>query len=144
MQHNRIKNPNWQEATSWLFTSVAEDLNSGRPSTNPASGQGPVSRKSRYLYGPEIKCSNRNIKNKSAGPGQQTTQFCFINWQFYHVRCKTIETSIFSVNGGSLPGPLIIGTFEKRAPEWDSNPGPPDCEADALTTRPAASLRRKG
>ena len=29
----------------------------------------------------------------------------------------TIETSIFNVNGDSLPGPLIIGTFEKRAPE---------------------------
>ena len=29
-----IKNPNWQEATSWIFTSVAEDLNSGRPRTN--------------------------------------------------------------------------------------------------------------
>ena len=37
--HNRIKNPNWQEATSWLFTSVTEDFNSGRPRTNPASGQ---------------------------------------------------------------------------------------------------------
>ena len=33
------------------------------------SDLGPVSRKSRYLYGPEIKYSNRNIKNKSAGPG---------------------------------------------------------------------------
>ena len=39
IEHNRIKNPNWQEATSWLFTSVAEDLNSGRPRTNPANGQ---------------------------------------------------------------------------------------------------------
>ena len=29
---------------------------------------------------------------------------------------QTIETSIFNVNGDSLPGPLIIGTFEKRAP----------------------------
>ena len=29
---------------------------------------------------------------------------------------QTIETSILKVNGGSLPGPLIIGTFEKRAP----------------------------
>ena len=27
-----------------------------------------------------------------------------------------IETSIFNINGDSLPGPLIIGTFEKRAP----------------------------
>ena len=25
IQHNRIKNLNWQEATIWLFTNVAED-----------------------------------------------------------------------------------------------------------------------
>ena len=97
--------------------------------------QGPVSRKSRYLYGPEIKYSNRKIKNKSAGPGLQTTPFCFINWQFYHVRCKTIETSIFSVNGDSLPGPLIIGTFEKRAPgpkkvvRWNERVRTKPCDA---------------
>ena len=24
----RVKNPNWPEAPSWLFTSMAEDLNS--------------------------------------------------------------------------------------------------------------------
>ena len=30
----RIENPNWQEVTSWLFTSVAEDLNSRPPTTN--------------------------------------------------------------------------------------------------------------
>ena len=28
--------------------------------------------------------------------------------------------SIFNVNGKSLPGPLIIGTFEKRAPDFVS------------------------
>ena len=28
IEHNRIKNPNWQEVTSWLFTSVAKDFNS--------------------------------------------------------------------------------------------------------------------
>ena len=39
IKHNRIKNPNWREAISWLFTSVAEDLNLGRQRTNPASGQ---------------------------------------------------------------------------------------------------------
>ena len=33
------KNPNWQEGTFWLFTSVAEDLNSGQPWANPASYQ---------------------------------------------------------------------------------------------------------
>ena len=27
--HNSIKIANWQETTSWLFKSVAEDLNSG-------------------------------------------------------------------------------------------------------------------
>ena len=39
MQHNRIKNPNWQVATSWLFTRVAKDLNLGQPRTNSASGR---------------------------------------------------------------------------------------------------------
>ena len=39
MEHNRIKNPNWQEAASCLFTSVEEDLNLEGPRTNPASGQ---------------------------------------------------------------------------------------------------------
>ena len=44
IEHNRIKNPNWQEATSCLFTSVAEDLNSALPRNvllprkKPASG----------------------------------------------------------------------------------------------------------
>ena len=33
----------------------------------------------------------------------------------------SIETSIFNGNRDSLTGPLIIGTFEKRAP------GPLDC-----------------
>ena len=31
--------------------------------------QGPVSRKSRKLFGPENKYLNRNIKNESASPG---------------------------------------------------------------------------
>ena len=39
IQGNRIKNPNWLEATSWQFTSMAEDLILGQPRTNPASGQ---------------------------------------------------------------------------------------------------------
>ena len=32
------------------------------------------------------------------------------------MRCKTIETSIFHVNNNNFTDPLIIGTFEKRAP----------------------------
>ena len=38
-KHNRIKNPNWQEAASWLFTSAAKDFNSGQPRTNPVSAR---------------------------------------------------------------------------------------------------------
>ena len=34
-----IPNSKWQEATSWLFTSVSEDLNLVPPRTNPASVQ---------------------------------------------------------------------------------------------------------
>ena len=40
-----IKNPNWQEATIWLFTSVAEDLNSGdREQIQQMAGAGLESR----------------------------------------------------------------------------------------------------
>ena len=40
--HNMIKNPNREEATSWLFTSVAKDLNSGRPNPGPPDCQSDV------------------------------------------------------------------------------------------------------
>ena len=35
IEHNRIENPNWQEATSWK--SIAKELMLGRPKTNSAS-----------------------------------------------------------------------------------------------------------
>ena len=41
IQHNRIKNPNWQEATSWLLPSVAEDVNSRMTENNWKSSQWP-------------------------------------------------------------------------------------------------------
>ena len=31
IEHNRIENPNWQEATSWIITSVAKEFMLGRP-----------------------------------------------------------------------------------------------------------------
>jgi len=40
VEHNRIKNPNWQEATSGLFTSVAKDLNLVQQRWNLTSGHG--------------------------------------------------------------------------------------------------------
>ena len=36
----RVKNPNGRRRTSWLFTSMVEDLNSSLPRTNSAGGQG--------------------------------------------------------------------------------------------------------
>ena len=36
---------------------------------------------------------------------------------------KAIETSILRVNNDSFTGPLIIGTFEKRAPGPEMRPG---------------------
>ena len=37
-------------------------------------------------------------------------------------------------------------TTEHKSSKWperDSNPGPPDCESDALTTRPRCLLKRR-
>ena len=48
-----------------------------------------------------FRARNRNIENKSAGPGQQSTPFCFINCQFYYVRCKTIKISFLHVNNNN-------------------------------------------
>ena len=52
IQHNMIKNPNWQEAASWLFTSAAEDLNPGRPRINPESGQSGTRTRDRRIASP--------------------------------------------------------------------------------------------
>ena len=38
-RHNMIENLNWRESISWIFTYVADDLNSGRTRTYPASGE---------------------------------------------------------------------------------------------------------
>ena len=46
-------NPKWQEATSWLFTRVAEDLSSGRPRTNPASGSSGTRARDRRIASPK-------------------------------------------------------------------------------------------
>ena len=57
------------------------------------------------------------MKNKSAG--SKLLLFVSLTDSFPYAKsdsCKTVETSIFNVNGDSLPGPLIIETFEKRAP----------------------------
>ena len=47
-----IKNPNWQEATIWLFTSVAKVLSSGRPRINPAGDQSGTQTRERRIGSP--------------------------------------------------------------------------------------------
>ena len=57
------------------------------------------------------------MKNKSAG--SKLLHFVSLTDSFPYAKsdsCKTIETSLFNVNGDSLPGPLIIETFEKQPP----------------------------
>ena len=48
----RIKNPNWQETTSWLFTNVAKVFNSGQLRTNPASGQSRTQTRDHWIVSP--------------------------------------------------------------------------------------------
>ena len=50
------------------------------------------------------------------------TYFCRSNVQQLEdnsavLASKTIETSIFNVNGNNLLGPLIMGTFERQVPD---------------------------
>ena len=40
--------------------------------------------------------------------------FVLLTDSFIMFICKTIETSILNENSNNFPGPLIIGTFEKR------------------------------
>ena len=63
-----IKNPNWQEATSGLvFTSVAEDFNSGGwLITNPSSGQSAT------------RTWDRRIASQKRWPLGQAASFAFI------------------------------------------------------------------
>ena len=53
-KHNYVKNPNWQEATSWLFTSAAEKLNSRLPRTTSARGQNGIWTRVLRISNPEL------------------------------------------------------------------------------------------
>ena len=67
------------------------------------------------LFGPEIIYSYRNIKNKSAGPGQQNVlHFVSLTNGFIMLDAK-LWNSILHLNNDSFTFPLIIGAFEKRA-----------------------------
>ena len=54
IEPNRIINPNWQEATSWLFSSVAKDLKLGRPRSNPVSGQSRIRTREGRIASPTV------------------------------------------------------------------------------------------
>ena len=49
----RLRIPTGRRQTSCLCENTAEELNLILPEINPAGGQGPISRKSRNLFGPE-------------------------------------------------------------------------------------------
>ena len=59
IQHNRIKNPKWQEATSWLLPSVAEDVNSWTTENNWKSSHWPE-RDSNQGAALRVRCSDHS------------------------------------------------------------------------------------
>ena len=68
----------------------------------------PITFQSRNL----IEYSNQNLKARILG--DKLVHFVLLTDSFIMLICKTIETSILNVNNNSSPGPLIIGTFDKR------------------------------
>ena len=70
------------------------------------------------LFGPEIKYSYRNIKNKLKECGSwlaNCTPFCFTNQWFYHVRCKTMDIFL-SCKQRQLYRPVNHRGFRESAP----------------------------
>ena len=70
------------------------------------------------LFGPEIKYSYRNIKNKLKECGSwlaNCTPFCFTNQWFYHVRCKTMDIYL-SCKQRQLYRPVNHRGFRETAP----------------------------
>ena len=59
-----VKNPNGRMPTSWLFTSLAEDLNSGLLRTNPATS----------IQGWDMRPSNYKSSTLTTG---HATSICF-------------------------------------------------------------------
>ena len=65
--------------------------------------------------------SQRNVST-SRGPvcrksKSKNKKYSLINGQFYSI-CKTFETAILNENDNNFPGPFVLGTFEKRPPEY--------------------------
>ena len=50
IEHNKFKNPNWQQANQLAFYSVAEDLNSAKTSKNQSLQSSQCSNRFAMLY----------------------------------------------------------------------------------------------
>ena len=133
---NRLRNITSRRQTSWLYTSAAEELSQGLPGTNPASGQGPVSRKSRELFGPE----KPFVKVRPAYSAKLVFSYV-VKGVKIKITAKFRASRLFRFEDTKrIMSPEIrpksFGTFEKQAPEWDLNSGSPDFKSGTLTTLP--------
>ena len=134
MQHKRIKNPNWQEATSWLFTSVAEDLNSELLWKNPAIGQS-VGTRTRGTAGLRVQRADHSATlpppsfkfRHSWGvkgftekpcilyPGRQ--RFCLLSLLLMNSRWSRDSEARNPKNNENVSGALLICERENGPPE---------------------------
>ena len=114
---------------TWLFTSEKQEVCDSTRSASVSllfKGQGPVSRKALLFFGSKGKFWNQNLLNSSTIPSSQTGQFCFVNWYFYCIIFKIIETygQLDCKHGKHkelFGSEKVIGSFEKRAPgHWES------------------------
>ena len=126
-EHNMVKNPNWKEATSRLFTSVAKDFISGQLRAVIKS-RGPGISSSYYECGPRLSL----MENKGKLEPKETPR-CLIP------RLLVVFTQQLEILTTTL---TAVNKFSKW-PEWDLNQGPLDCESDASTTLPHSLLKVK-
>ena len=94
IQHKRIKDPNWQEATSGLLTIVAKDLNLGRPRTNPVSGQSGTRTQDHQIVSPvcwplshtaSIKSCNQKVIGLTPLSVKDPPPNCHFKFQFHRL-----------------------------------------------------------
>ena len=116
-----LRIPTGRRQTNWLFTSVAEDLNSGLPWTHLSSGQSGTQIRDRWIASPTCwplghsatlplnSCVMRNFRTKAGGPTLTAVllvliwfilAICFIFTQFLYANTLAPATTVFSIFAG--------------------------------------------
>ena len=108
--------PTGQKQTSWLFTSMVEDLNTGIPTTNPASLQGGASTQGLQISSPEhwIALSTRykvTIQQISIGETN-----CTIHW----IEIYPVDSTIQPLNN-QCQGSNCLATLPPILPKLQAN-----------------------